>query len=81
MSALRELPNRRRHDVRDFTFRGLQYSIGVGYFRDGGLAELFQLQQAGLSGRRNRARRGNYRLDCPTARREPSHPRSLGYAR
>jgi len=37
----RELPNRRAHDLRDFVFRGLKYSVGVGRFFTGEIAEIF----------------------------------------
>ncbi len=35
------LPNRRAHEVRDFDFRGLRYSAGIGRFDDGSVAEIF----------------------------------------
>ena len=35
------LPNRRRHEVRSFEFRGFSYTLGFGRFADGSLAEVF----------------------------------------
>ncbi|MGJ0507407.1 MAG: hypothetical protein ACR652_09775 [Methylocystis sp.] len=35
------LPNRRRHEIYNFTFRGRPYIAGVGRFPDGRVAELF----------------------------------------
>jgi hypothetical protein len=35
------LPNRRTHEIISFEFRGLPYTVGVGRFPDGSLAELF----------------------------------------
>jgi hypothetical protein len=37
----RRLPNRRRHEVISFTFRGRSYTAGVGRFANNELAELF----------------------------------------
>jgi len=37
----RALPNRRAHEARQFEFRGAPYTVGVGRFEDGGLAEVF----------------------------------------
>lgn len=37
----RRLPNRRRHEVIDFSFRGYAYALGIGRFSDGSLAEVF----------------------------------------
>ncbi len=35
------LPNRRVHETREFEFRGLRYSVGIGRFDDGSVAEVF----------------------------------------
>jgi hypothetical protein len=35
------LPDRRAHEIREFEFRGLQYSAGFGRYPNGGLAEIF----------------------------------------
>jgi hypothetical protein len=35
------LPNRRDHEIRAFLFRGLAYTVGVGRFGDGRIAEIF----------------------------------------
>lgn len=40
-SRRRELPYRRAHEVLDMDFRGRAYSVGVGRFEDGSLAEVF----------------------------------------
>ena len=40
MSRVR-LPDRRPHELRDFQFRGHRYTIGVGKYDDGTLAEIF----------------------------------------
>ncbi|WP_018407906.1 hypothetical protein [Methylocystis rosea] len=37
----RALPNRRAHEARQFEFRGAPYTVGVGRFEDGALAEVF----------------------------------------
>jgi hypothetical protein len=37
----RRLPNRRPHEIREFEFRGLRYSAGIGRFENGALAEVF----------------------------------------
>jgi hypothetical protein len=41
MTARQRLPNRRAHETISFEFRGLPYTVGVGRFPDGSLAELF----------------------------------------
>lgn len=35
------LPNRRPHEIREFEFRGLGYTAGIGRFNNGDLAEVF----------------------------------------
>jgi hypothetical protein len=35
------LPNLRAHEIRDLNFQGQQFTIGVGRFDDGSLAEIF----------------------------------------
>jgi hypothetical protein len=35
------LPYRRPHETREFEFRGLRYSVGIGRFTDGTLGEVF----------------------------------------
>ncbi len=40
MTRLR-LPNRRAHEILEFQFRGLAYTVGVGRYQDGALAEVF----------------------------------------
>jgi hypothetical protein len=35
------LPNRRVHEIREFEFRGLAYTAGIGRYPDGALAEIF----------------------------------------
>jgi hypothetical protein len=37
----RRLPNRRAHELIDFTHDGIRYTAGIGRFEDGRLAELF----------------------------------------
>lgn len=37
----RRLPNRRSHEAIGFAFRGYSYTLGVGRFDDGALAEIF----------------------------------------
>lgn len=37
----RRLPQRRVHDVLDFVHDGHPYTAGLGFFEDGGLAEIF----------------------------------------
>jgi hypothetical protein len=41
MTSRQRLPNRRPHETISFEFRGLDYTVGVGRFADGSLAELF----------------------------------------
>jgi hypothetical protein len=41
MTARQRLPNRRFLETISFEFRGLPYTVGVGRFPDGSLAELF----------------------------------------
>jgi hypothetical protein len=41
MTARRTLPNKRAHHVFDFEHDGIAYTAGVGFFPDGGLAEIF----------------------------------------
>ena len=36
-----KLPNRRHHETIGFNFRGYAYTLGVGCFGDGALAEVF----------------------------------------
>lgn len=40
-SIRRRLPNRRAHELLDFEHGGIRYTVGFGYFEDGGIAELF----------------------------------------
>lgn len=40
-SPRQTLPNARSHELRDLTFRGRRYVVGVGRFEDGSLAEVF----------------------------------------
>ncbi len=40
MNRLR-LPNRRPHEIREFEFRGLGYTAGIGRFNSGDVAEVF----------------------------------------
>ena len=35
------LPNRRAHEIREFQFRGLRYSAGIGRYSNDALAEIF----------------------------------------
>ena len=37
----RRLPNRRAAELHDLVFKGGRYSIGIGHFADGSLAEVF----------------------------------------
>lgn len=41
MTGRRVLPNRRPHELRDMTFRGRSYTVGVARFQDGVIAEIF----------------------------------------
>lgn len=35
------LPNRREHETRDFKFRGVAFTCGIGRFENGDVAEIF----------------------------------------
>jgi ribonucleoside-diphosphate reductase alpha chain len=35
------LPDRRGHELLDFEHGGIRYTVGAGWFEDGGLAEIF----------------------------------------
>ena len=37
----RQLPNRRGHELLDFEHVGIRYTVGIGRFEDGRLAEIF----------------------------------------
>lgn len=41
MTARRHLPNCRLHESQNFWFRGKTYTLGVGRYEDGRLAEVF----------------------------------------
>lgn len=41
MTARERLPNRRRSEIRDFTFAGNNFSVGFAQFADGRLGEIF----------------------------------------
>lgn len=41
MNSRQRLPNRRRHELIDFTLGGFTYTAGIGRFDDGRLAEVF----------------------------------------
>jgi ribonucleoside-diphosphate reductase alpha chain len=41
MTDRRTLPTRREHELLDFTHGGIAYTVGVGRFEDGSLAEVF----------------------------------------
>ena len=41
MSARASLPERRLHETQNFLFRGRTYTIGVGRYADGRVAEVF----------------------------------------
>jgi hypothetical protein len=36
-----KLPNRRAHEIREFEFRGIAYTAGIGRFENDDLAEIF----------------------------------------
>jgi hypothetical protein len=39
--TVRRLPNRHPHEALDFEFDGIRYTVGIGRFDDGALAEIF----------------------------------------
>jgi ribonucleoside-diphosphate reductase alpha chain len=41
MAPRRRLPNRRGHELLDFEHAGIQYTVGIGRFDDGSVAEVF----------------------------------------
>jgi hypothetical protein len=41
MTARKRLPNRRAHELADFEHGGFRFTVGVGRFGDGKVAELF----------------------------------------
>jgi hypothetical protein len=41
MTQRNRLPNRRNHELLDFEHSGIRYTVGIGRFRDGQLAEIF----------------------------------------
>jgi ribonucleoside-diphosphate reductase alpha chain len=41
MAPRRRLPNRRGHQLLDFEHAGIQYTVGIGRFDDGSMAEVF----------------------------------------
>ena len=41
MTSRQHLPNRRGHELLDFEHGDIRYTAGVGWFEDGGLAEIF----------------------------------------
>jgi hypothetical protein len=41
MELRRHLPNRRGHELIEFEHGGIRYTVGIGRFEDGGLAEIF----------------------------------------
>ncbi|MFO1124002.1 MAG: hypothetical protein U1E25_01065 [Methylocystis sp.] len=42
----RRLPNRRCHEVRELDWNGLRWTLGVGLFPDGRVAEVFALDRS-----------------------------------
>jgi hypothetical protein len=41
MTARERLPNRRRSEIRDFSYAGNLFTVGVSHFKDGRPAEIF----------------------------------------